>query len=205
MSEEQFTPHILRDRDGEEGVAERLTQWWARLQGADDIEEPPFPSGTLAVLKRATGPDDALLSEGFRRLWFALPPGRRNSWEMRAWGGVAVLLANVKHQDSDRLFAAAMAEERQSSSGSGSGKPVVSELRFRQLLHSRDLDEFVRRARRAVHLIDQRVDVRSLADDLLLWHREKNGRFTARPDHRLAVRWADAYFTRLARYEKAQR
>lgn len=202
MSDERFNPQILRDREGEEGVAERLQDWWARLHGEEGYETVPYPSGTRAVLRRATGPDDALLSEGFRHLWLSLPSGRRTSWDMRAWGGAAIVLAEVVEHVPDRSFAAAMAAEREPA---GSATPVVSELRFRQLLHSRDLDEFVRRARRAVHLIGQRVDVRSLADDLLLWHREKSGRFAARPDHRLAVRWADAYFSRLARYQPEHR
>ncbi|MCG5536277.1 type I-E CRISPR-associated protein Cse2/CasB [Ectothiorhodospira mobilis] len=197
MSEKRFSPQVLRDREGEEGVAERLREWWARLHGVQGEGVSPYSSGARSVLRRATGPDDALLSEGFRYLWFALPQGRRTSRDMRAWGAVAIVLAEVAEHVPDRTFAAAMAAEREPA---GSGSPVVSELRFRQLLQSRDLDEFVRRARRVVHLIDQRVDVRSLADDLLLWHREKSGYFAARPDHRLAVRWADAYFTRLACY-----
>lgn len=194
MSEEAFRPQILRDREGEQGVADTVQHWWARLNGEQVEGQRPLPSGTRAVLRRAQGPDDALLSQGFRELWLTLPPGRRNEWDMRAWGAVAIALAEVDTHVPDLLFATAMAQEKESGGG-----PRVSELRFQQLLRSADLDELTRRARRAVHLIGDKVDVRSLADDLLLWHREKDSGYTARPAHRLAVRWADAYYTRLER------
>jgi len=198
MSQETFSPQILRDREDEKGIADRVLQWWYRLAGQKDDGLAAYPSGVRAVLRRAQSPDDALLSAGFRNLWLDLPSRRRTPWDMRAWGAVATVLAEVRHHVPDRTFAAAMATEKENGGG-----PRVSELRFQQLLRSNDLDELTRRARRAVHLIDEAVDVRSLADDLLLWHREKNGRYASRPDHRLAVRWADAYYTRLERNPKA--
>lgn len=202
MSQQSFVPQILRDRDGEEGVPGRVRDWWARLHGREDIAGQPYPSGVRAVLRRSTGADEALLTEGFRHLWFELPATRRTQWDMRAWAGVALVLAEVDEHVPDQVFASAMAQERKPP---GSRAPRVSELRFQQLLRSRDLDEFIRRARRTVHLIGGKADVRSVADDILLWHREKNGRFATRPDHRLAVRWADAYFTQLAKTEPSNR
>ena len=192
MNSESLRLQILRDREKEHGMAEVVLRWWGRLTGELSSDAGPFPSGTRAVLRRAYTPDDALLSEGFRHLWLALPPARRTSWDMRAWGAVAMCLAEVREHETNRNFAGAMALQKERGGG-----PRVSELRFQQLLHSSDLDELARRVRRAVHLVGNKVDVRSLADDVLLWHREKNGRYAARPDHRLAVRWADAYFTRL--------
>ncbi|SFD41676.1 CRISPR system Cascade subunit CasB [Thiohalospira halophila DSM 15071] len=200
MSEEWYQPRVLRDYEGEEGVARGIADWWTRLNGEASAQAPALPSGARAVLRRSTGPDDALLTDGFRHLWLGLPQKRQTTWDMRAWGGVALALAEVSEHVPDLTFAGAMAKEREPH---GSHTPRVSELRFQQLLRSRDLDEFIRRVRRAIHLIGGKVDVRSVADDCLLWHREKNGQFAARPDHRLAVRWADAYFSGLARYQPA--
>lgn len=194
MTEETFSPRVLWDREGEVGVAETVLHWWARLLGQEEVAPQPFPSGTRAVLRRAYTPDDALLSEGFRHLWFALPPGRRQERDMLAWATVALALAEVRTHIPDQTFAGAMAQEKKKGEG-----PRVSELRFQQLLRSADLNELTRRVRRAVHLIGEGVDVRSLADDILLWNREKGGAYSLRPDHRLAVRWAGAYYTRLER------
>ncbi|WP_018719693.1 type I-E CRISPR-associated protein Cse2/CasB [Arhodomonas aquaeolei] len=197
MSDFEFRPHVLRDRDGESGVADCVLHWWARL-----LDEPAwmhsdarkgYSPAVRAVLRRAESPDDALLTEGFRSLWFALPSGRRKSWDMPAWGCVAAVLAEVRRHTPGSSFAAAMGAE----SERGSGKPRVSELRFQQLLQSSDLHELMRRARRAVHLLGDEVHVVSLADDLLHWYREKGGDFASRPDRRLAVRWANDYFTQL--------
>lgn len=201
MSDNQFRPVVLRARGDDGDPAEVVRQWWARL--ADDPQllregETPFPNGVRAGLRRAATPDDALLTEGFRHLWLALPATHRSAWEMRAWGSVAVALAQVRTHDPEYTFARAMGRE----SDHGTGKPVVSELRFQQLLRSDGLDDLLRRARRAVTLLRKHVHVLSLADDLLHWHQEQSGKFSSRPDRRLAVRWANDYFTELATYEK---
>ena len=194
MREETFSPQILRDREGEEGTADTVLHWWTRLLGQKEIDPRPFPSGTRAVLRRAYTPDDALLTEGFRHLWLALPSDHRQERDMRAWATVALALAEVRTHVPDQTFAGAMAQEKKKGEG-----PRVSELRFQQLLRSADLNELTRRARRAVHLIGEEVDVRSLADDILLWNREKGGAYSLQPERRLAVRWAAAYYTRLER------
>ena len=194
MNETAFNPYVLvlRDREGEEGVAEIVLQWWQRLAEKD--------RAARAELRHASGPDDALLTAGFRNLWFALPPGRRVARDMRAWGCVAAALAEVNSHDAKRSVATAMGSEPEA----GSGKPRVSELRFQQLLRSDDLDDFLRRIRRAVRLLKRDVNVVSLADDILHWNREKGGDLAPRPDRRLAVRWANDYFTALATYEKSR-
>lgn len=194
MSEETFSPQVLWDHEGEQGTADIVLHWWARLRGEKEIDPQPFPSGTRAILRRAYTPDDALLSEGFRHLWLALPSGRRRAPDMLAWATVALALAEVRTHVPNQTFAGAMAQKKKNGEG-----PRVSELRFQQLLRSADLNELTRRVRRAVHLIGEEVDVRSLADDILLWNREKGGAYSLRPDHRLAVRWAGAYYTRLER------
>lgn len=205
MSETEFYPHVLRDREGEKGIADVVLVWWARLMEAEDLlkrySATSFPSASAvrAELRRAVSPDDALLTEGFRHLWLTLPSGRRRPWDMRAWGCVATVLATVRHHDSGRTFAARMGAEAEP----GAGKPRVGELRFHQLLRSNDLEELMRRARRTVRLLGDQVHVLSLADDLLHWHQEKGGDLAPRPDARLAVRWANDYFTELARYQHA--
>lgn len=194
MNETAFDPHVLvlRDREDEEGVADTVLHWWQRLAETD--------RAARAELRHASGPDEALLTEGFRNLWFALPSGRRRTWDMRAWGCVAAALAEVNTHDAARSLATAMGSE----SEAGSGKPRVSELRFQQLLRSDDLDDFLRRIRRAVRLLKRDVNVVSLADDILHWNRQKGGDLAPRPDRRLAVRWANDYFTALATYEKSR-
>lgn len=207
MSDVDFHPRVLRDREEGEQIAAKIETWWSRLVGlAPEPDEPAtrrYPRATRSLLRRATSTDEALLTDGFRMLWFMLPAKRRSTFDMPAWACVAAVLAEVRGDDRTFSFAMAMGSEDKREGRQGTGKPKVSELRFQQLLRSADLDELMRRARRTVHLLGNKVHVLSLADSLLHWHQEKQGRFASRPDHRLAVRWANDYFSAMAAYQKA--
>ncbi|HKK05949.1 MAG TPA: type I-E CRISPR-associated protein Cse2/CasB [Gammaproteobacteria bacterium] len=198
MTDDSIRLRVLRGDEEQAAVFD----WWAKLSGhgtAWDGQslDTGWPAGVRAVLRRARAPDDALLSEGFRHLWFALPESRRKPWEMTAWGCIAAVLAEVRTHQPGIEFAAAMGGEVEK----GAGKPRVSELRFSQLQHSNDLNELQRRMRRMVHLLDEKVNVLSLADGILHWQREHAGYVDVAPDRRLPVRWATAYFSELARYQ----
>ena len=74
-------------------------------------------------------------------------------------------------------------------------KAPMSELRFQQLQKSRSTDDFYRLGRRAVHLLDGKVNIPSLANDIIHWFQEFNNQVDREPAKRLAVRWATDYFT----------
>jgi len=65
------------------------------------------------------------------------------------------------------------------------------------LQKSRNADEFFLRMIRAIALIDNNVDVVSLADSVLLWLKEQRQAPDKNPQRRLAVRWAFDYYTNL--------
>lgn len=193
MSEKTIDYQILRDKEAQASVY----QWWQRVSRASEEESgealPAFSTAVRPALHRAQTPDDALLTEGFRLLWFAVPDPLKTRWYMPAWGCVAAVLAEVREMDQQKTFAAAMGSQVEKT-----GKPHVSELRFQQLQQSYDLEELQRRLRRTVGLLGKKVHVLSLADNILQWHLEKSGHPAMRPDKRLAVRWATDYFTELA-------
>jgi len=205
MREDTIQYRILRDDERRAAVFD----WWARLAGhARDYagnkgKEVPA-AAERAVLRRARSPDDALLTEGFRGLWFGLPGGLRRNSDMAAWGSVAALLAEVREHQPGLELAAAMAREARP----GDGKPRVSELRFHQLQHCEDLYELHRRLRRLLGLLRNdrghiQANVLSLADNVLHWHREQRWGPDLVPDRRLPVCWATAYFTELARLPRS--
>lgn len=190
---EKANYHVLWDEAAQEAVHE----WWRRLHGNAGGGRAPLPSAARAILRRAHAPGDVLLTSGFRQLWFALPDTVRKNWRMPAWGCVAAVLANVEADVTGKSFAGTLGAQ----GDGGSGKPVLSELRFSQLQHSRDLDELLRRLRRTVHLLGGQTNVLSLADDILHWHQEHEYGPGLRPQNHLPVRWATDYFTELARYQ----
>jgi len=181
-----------------EYLRSQVWNWWARLQGQSKAEEVmPSLRGVRAELRRCHTPDDVLLTEGFRLLWMAVSreEGDPNA-DMIAWATVAAVLAEVR-ANSELAFAAALGSEKEKT-----GKPYVSELRFSQLQKSTDSASFLRRARRSVALLGRTANVLSLADSILHWHKEKQGHYPEKPNHRLAVRWATEYFTAMSAYQR---
>ncbi|QCF27514.1 type I-E CRISPR-associated protein Cse2/CasB [Hydrocarboniclastica marina] len=191
---QKFYYHMLRD----DHLRSQVWNWWARLQGQDKTDGATASlRGVRAELRRCHTPDDVLLTEGFRSLWMAVnKEGARPSADMTAWATVAAVLADVR-VNAEKPFAAALGSENEKT-----GKPHVSELRFSQLQKSSDSAEFLRRARRSVALLGRSASVLSLADSVLHWHKEKQGYYPVKPNHRLAVRWATDYFTELSRYQR---
>lgn len=191
----------------EEPQRRRLLTWWARLHDQRPLLEKiggggaamrSFPPALRAELKRCRNVDEVLLTEGFRHLWFTLDEGGQGAEaDMLAWGAVAGVLADVRHHDETKTFAAALGSQKEKT-----GKPYVSELRFAQLQKSDSLDAILRRCRRSVALLGAKANVTSLADGILHWAREHQNDATASANQRLAVRWATDYFTALADYQK---
>jgi len=159
----------------------RLISWWRRL----DAER-----GERAILRRAETADDVLLTPAFNNFLQRMSPDWRERFNLFDSAMVAGLLARVSEHEPGLGFATALATPKR-----GAGKAAMSELRFAQLQKSRNPDEFFRRIGRALALISGRVDVRSLADDILHWLLEHRRIVDREPNKRLAVRWANDYYT----------
>lgn len=192
---QKYYYHMLRN----DYLRSQVWGWWARLHGQGETEYvgPSF-RGVRAELRRCHTPDDVLLTEGFRLLWTAVTKEEGDPHgDMIGWATVAAALADVRANNSEKSFAAALGSDKEKT-----GKPYVSELRFSQLQKSADSDSFLRRTRRAVALLGRTANVLSLTDSILHWHKEKQGHYPEKPSHRLAVRWATDYFTAMSAYQR---
>ncbi len=162
-----------------------LQSWWSALQGN---------RGDRAQLRRAQAPDDVLLTPAFARFLQTMPSywSDNKSWmPLTDSAMVAAVLARVKYKsENDRIsFARALAMPKE-----GAGKAVMSELRFQQLQKSHTEEDFFRRICRAIALLDGRVNITSLANDILHWLDESRQGPANKPMDRLAVRWASDYY-----------
>ena len=165
--------------------SERLINWWRRLQ-----DNP----GERAQLRRADSPSDALLTTAFAQFLRQMP----GYWGVDSGAGillsdaasVATILARVKEHVEGRSFAKTLGMPKEVG-----GKAVMSELRFQQLQKSRTEDEFFLRLCRALALLDGKVNIISLADNILHWLREYRFAPATRPQNRLAVKWASDYYS----------
>lgn len=175
-----------------------LQRWHRRL---DDNR------GDRARLRRAERPEDILLTDAFFNFLQRMPEGWRERMPMLTSAAVAGLLSHVKkdrqalsrgYQPKDKnkhRNTASFAE--QLATPAKSKKPPMSELRFQQLQKSRTTDDFYRRILRAIRLLDGKVNIPSLANDIIHWHQEFNNQIDRKPSNRLAVCWATDYFTAL--------
>jgi len=149
--------------------------------------------GEQARLRRCVSPEEVLLHPGFHRLQQYFP--KKNPIAVAA---IAGLLAQVK-TTTGYAFAQQLGKEKDHS-----GKAVFSELRFQQLLASRDINELYEHCRRAIMQLNRTANIYSLADGVLHWSQEQhdNNQFNQRPEQRFKFTWAKAYFNEVLTYSK---
>lgn len=175
--------HILKDPV----VREKLRAWRNALDNN---------LGERARLRRAESPDDVLLTEAFRNFLQAMPEEWASPRQMPASALVAAIVAHV-NSDEKRQYEALSFAAQLATPKDGGDKPLLSELRFRQLQKSHDPTEFFRRLLRAVRILDRNVNIPSLANDALHWMQEYHKGVDRNPQDRLAFCWANDYYLAL--------
>lgn len=150
-------------------AGEILREWWAGLENN---------KGDRAALQRCGEPLEAAFVPAYHWLFYKLSEqfsaekGRKLRERILC---VAPLVAAVKWQGGQ-------------DSGSGKSLPVqmasplkgrqsaVSDLRFRRLLQCQSRDDLFPHLRRVIRLLDKRVDIYHLADDVYWWgdHRKRD-------------------------------
>jgi len=170
--------------------------------------------GDRARLRRAERPEDILLTDAFFHFLQRVPESWRENKPMLTSAAVAGLLSHVKadkqvpsigYQSKDKnkpRNIASFAELLANPVTKGDKKPTMSKLRFQQLQKSRTTDEFYLRILRSIRLLDGKVNIPSLANDIIHWHWEFENHIDREPAKRLAVRWATDYFTALSKLLK---
>jgi len=162
--------------------------------------------GDRARLRRAESSEDILLTEAFFHFLQQVP--ETDTWRknLATSACIAGALSQVKadkqsnsrihnKKDRDEIKRIASFAEQLATPLEGKGKAPMSELRFQQLQKSTSTDDFYRRIIRAIHLLNGQVNIVSLANDIIHWHKEFEYQSSASPANRLAVRWATDYFT----------
>ncbi len=149
--------------------------------------------GEQARLRRCASPEEVLLQPSFHRLQQYFP--YENALALAV---IAGLLAQIKTSTA-YPFAQQLGQEKDHS-----GKAIFSELRFQQLLASRDINELYEHCRRAIMQLNRTANIYSLADGILHWSQEQqdNNQFNQRPEQRFKFTWAKAYFNEVLTYSK---
>lgn len=142
--------------------------------------------GSRAQLRRLDKPEEALMTEAFAHFIHRAPESWRRERQLMGSALVVAVLAWVKEDKPNESFARQLKGHDE--------RPLMSEMRFKQLLKSRTPDEFYRRMLRAVRMLDGKVNLLSLTEDILQWYREFYFGPERNPVHRLAVKWARDYY-----------
>lgn len=170
----------------DESTRERLFDWWESLKDN---------RGDRARLRRAELPDDALLTEAFFHFLAQMPTQWSAPEELSVSAMVAATLSHVKQHRNDKSFAESLATPKE-----GGDKPRMSELRFQQLQKSRDPETFFKRFLRAIRMLESTANIYSVTDNILHWMQEYRHGLDREPFKRLAVRWANDYYTSLPKH-----
>ena len=158
-----------------------LYDWWhdvtqQRDKGSD--------RAARAILRRAHDITEITLSQPYQHLFQRMREADWNDGYAHsndALAAVAGLLVHLETHKGDKPLANCMG-----LCPSGSDRPYVSEVRFKRLLESPDLDTLFNGLRRALSLMQEGAPVLGLANDVLSW---------ARPEQRDQVKkdWAYSY------------
>ncbi|CDG83801.1 type I-E CRISPR-associated protein Cse2/CasB [Janthinobacterium agaricidamnosum] len=139
---------------------ETLKEWWSTL------DETGNGRASRAILRRCATLDEVVLSPAYQQFYRYLLackawPEDASSWKNDKLAAIAGLLVHVKKTDDERLPV--------TMSQLDGDKPLVSELRFRNLLRVETTDEVYRGLRSVLPLIKHQAHIKHLVNDVYWW------------------------------------
>lgn len=138
----------------DDGVGKTLIKWW---------EELDEHRADRASLRRASTLTDVTLTPAYQRAFARLGP---QTWKQHERDRIAAIVGLAAHVKTNGVSSLPVA---MSERDKGSDRNPVSELRFRRLLESQDIDALFVGVRRVLPLIQHGTNLISLANDVLYW------------------------------------
>ncbi len=153
---------------------ETLKEWWSTL------DETGNSRASRALLRRCATLDEVVLSPAYQQFYrYMLAcnawPEDASSWKNDKLAAIAGLVVHVKDVDTKRL-------PFRMSELNGD-RPLVSELRFRNLLKMETTDDVYRGLRGVLPLIKHQADIDQLVNDVYWWNDQ------TRKEWAYAYRW----------------
>jgi CRISPR system Cascade subunit CasA len=167
---------IMKDRivwTAESRFGKVLHHWW---EGLDEDH------ASRAILRRCATLDEVSLSVAYQQFYrYMLScgwPAEAVAWQNDRLAAIAGLLAHIKTEDTRRLPSSMWDQKAE--------KPIVSELRFRDLLKIQDIDDLFVSLRRILPLLDCSANIFELAHDVYNWDNPS-------PSLNIPKQWAYSY------------
>ncbi|MHC1626963.1 MAG: type I-E CRISPR-associated protein Cse2/CasB [Methanoculleaceae archaeon] len=148
----QSSQQYLKIDDGQ--VISTIVDWWRSLENK---------RGDRADLRRCRGPEDVFFVPEYHRLLSLVREhGKPKREEMAIIAGI---LSHVKKNDQSKPVAAQMGQIK----GAGNS-PLVSETRFRRLMHITTPEELYPAMIRLVRHLDGTVNIPDLVQSMYWWN-----------------------------------
>lgn len=146
-----------------EAEVKALVGWW---HSVNSDKASGSARADRAVLKRAGSVQAVVVTPAYQRVYAALKKAHGDRWSPDGEDRIAAIVGLSAHVKklSDFSLPKAMSAQPQ-----GTDRNPVSELRFRRLLDSPDIDALFIGLRRVLPLIDYAVRLEALANDVFYW------------------------------------
>lgn len=145
-------------------VVAAFMAWWRVLS---DEAATGQVKADRAILRRCDDLTAVTLSAAYQRAYWALHQAHEGTpWAAWQQDRLAAVVALAAHVRGDGALSLPHAMHQKVG---GSDRECVSELRFKRLLESPDMDSLFTGLRRVMPLIEHRVDVRAMAQDVFGW------------------------------------
>lgn len=154
---------LSNDADLREAEIKALVGWWHCV---NSDEAPGSARADRAVLKRAGSVQAVIVTPAYQRAYVVLKKAHGGRWSPDEEDRIAAIVGLSAHV---RKLGELSLPKAMSTPPKGTDRNPVSELRFRRLLDSPDIDALFVGLRRTLPLIDHTVRLEALAKDIFSW------------------------------------
>jgi len=145
-------------------VKAEFLSWW---HGLTSETASGAARADRAVLKRADSLTAVVCTPAYQRIYRKLVAANGGaSWQAWEQERIAALIGLAAHIKSADALSLPQAMSHHTETGD---RNPVSELRFARLLDAPDMEALFTGVRRSLPLIEHKVDIKSLADDVFGW------------------------------------
>ncbi len=177
---EKIKENKIKCRKINQETAEKLLVWWNGL-----LER----NGPRAQLKRCTGPEEAALIPDTFKV--------KNIIKWSTYQAAATIAGILAHVRKEGLHVYSSFAKQLAQSAEGSSRAIFSETRFRQLLSSRNWNEFYTMLRRALKILNGKANPLYVADIILRWDDENRKNLVQKKTRSLKFELSHEYYTQL--------
>lgn len=177
--------------------------WWIRLDPptANDNWNRSYPKSYRSEIKRCRNLSDIVLTEGFQVLWKSIHENDVTKVETERLAMIAGIIAKISRSSEIKEVPVGKCLALKAAEGEvETEKPIISPIRFRQILSVKTDQELYSRFSRILGMVNG-MNTKSLISDLW-WLSAEISDETSRPSFSIRTKWAMDYYKYVKLNEK---